>query len=404
MPKALFTFFIMLTAMLSSACSATGPLYTPSPTQLTAGPADDFTAYLAETRRYLENNLVPVEGFPREDQVEWNMPFRMVPPESCTDGPTRGILLVHGLSDSPFVFRDFARALAKDCVEVRTVLLQGHGTRPGDMINARADVWREQVRTHFDTLADGVDVPLIGGFSLGGALATEMALSDQQPRPAGLVAIAPAWQLNGLENYLWLASTANLFLDFVEEEPELNPVKYESLTINAAVQLSDVLDSLQHRFSEQAPSDLPLFLVATEADSVINLPYLLDSFHTRFGHPDNRMIVFRDQRRDWHYKPDPKITLLDSYRPDQNILEFSHQSLPASPDNLLYGVGNPLQRCLEPNQLSLEECRALPSGKLWYSAYSDEPQPVPTSRLTYNPEFDRVARELSDFIRTRDIP
>jgi hypothetical protein len=31
---------------------------------------------------------------------------------------------------------------------------------------------------------------------------------------------APAWQLNGLDNYLWLASTANLFLDFVEEEPD----------------------------------------------------------------------------------------------------------------------------------------------------------------------------------------
>jgi hypothetical protein len=91
---------------------------------------------------------------------------------------------------------------------------------------------------------------------------------------------ATAWQLNGLDNYLWLASTANLFLDFVEEEPELNP--------------------------------------------------------------DNRMIIFRDQRRDWPYQSEPKITLLDSYRPDQNILEFSHQSLPASPENMLYGPGHSL--------------------------------------------------------------
>jgi hypothetical protein len=127
MPKALSTFFIMLAAMLSSACSATGALYSPSPTQLAPGDAGDFAAYLATTRSYLEKNLVPVEGFPREDQIEWNMSFRVAPRESCTGGTTRGILLVHGLSDSPFVFRDFARALAKDCVEVRTVLLQGHG-------------------------------------------------------------------------------------------------------------------------------------------------------------------------------------------------------------------------------------------------------------------------------------
>jgi hypothetical protein len=215
-----------------------------------------------------------------------------------------------------------------------------------------------------------VDVALVGGFSLGGAL----------------------------------ASTANLFLNFVEKEPELNPVKYESLTVNAAVQLTDVLEGVQKRFSAQAPSDLPLFLVATEADSVINLPYLLDSFNTRFNHPDNRMIVFRDQRKQWTYPSNPRVSLLDSYWPDLNILEFSHQSLPASPENLLYGIGQPLQRCLEPNRMSVEECRALAPDELWFSAWSDDDQPVPTSRLTYNPEFERVADAMSEFIRTRDIP
>jgi pimeloyl-ACP methyl ester carboxylesterase len=271
------------------------------------------------------------------------------------------------------------------------------------MIRADADIWREQVRLHFNALADDVDIALIGGFSLGGSLATEIALADQQPQPAGLVAIAPAWKLNGLDNYLWLASTANLFLDFVEKEPELNPVKYESLTINAAVQLTDVLESLQTQFSAPEPSDVPLFLLATEADSVINLPYLIDSFNTRFSHQDNRMLVFRDQRRSWPYPPDKRINLFDSYRPDLNILELSHQSLPASPDNLLYGVGMPLQRCLEPNRMSLEECRALAPDELWFSAWSDQEQPVSTSRLTYNPEFDAVASALSDFIRARAV-
>lgn len=403
MPKALLTLLLVLIVSLSSACASTSPLYDSADTQLSANSAGDFSAYLNATRRHLQEHLIALPGFARDDQIEWNMPYRNSLPNKC-GAPTHGILLVHGLSDSPFVFRDFARALAKDCVEVRTVLLQGHGTRPGDMINAEADVWRQQVRNHFNALAADVDVALIGGFSLGGALATELALSDQHPRPSGLVAIAPAWELNGLDNYLWLASTANLFLDFVEEEPELNPVKYESLTVNAAVQLADVLDGVQNRFSAQAPSDLPLFLVATETDSVINLPYLLKSFTTRFSHPDNRMIIFRDQRKPWPYPPNPKISLLESYRPDLNILEFSHQSLPASPENLLYGIGQPLQRCLEPNGMSVEECRALAPDKLWFSAWSDDEQPVPTSRLTYNPEFERIADEMSEFIRTRDIP
>ncbi|MDI9243912.1 alpha/beta fold hydrolase [Marinobacter sp. CHS3-4] len=409
MHKALFTLCLISLACLLAACASNEPradqtLYEPADSQLTPVDASDFDAYLADTRRHLEANLVALPGFTREQQIEWNMPFKHTLPDTCTGQPSRGILMIHGLSDSPFVFRDFARVLAKDCVEVRTVLLQGHGTRPGDMIEAKAAVWRKQVRTHFYALADDVEVALIGGFSLGGALATELALSEEQPRPAGLVTLAPAWELSGLDNYLWLASTANLFLDFVEEEPELNPVKYESLTINAAVQLTDVLEGVDQRFSAEDPSDLPLFLVATEADSVIDLSYLMDSFLRRFDHPDNRMIVFRDQRREWPYKANPAIVLLDGYRPDLNILEFSHQSLPASPDNELYGIGRPLQRCLEPNQMSLAECRNLAPDKLWFSAYSDGGQPVPTSRLTYNPDFHRVARALSEFIRTRDIP
>ena len=408
MHRALFTFCFLAMACLFAACTSTHPrasqpLYESADSQLTPGNARDFDAYLAATRRHLDTNLVALPGFPRDQQIEWNMPFRNSLPDTCSNQPTQGILLVHGLSDSPFVFRDFARVLAKDCVEVRTVLLQGHGTRPGDMIEASADVWRQQVRNHFNALSQDVDVALIGGFSLGGALATELALSDRQPRPAGLVAIAPAWQLSGLDDYLWLASTANLFLDFVEEEPELNPVKYESLTLNAAVQLDNILDTLQHRFEKDTPSSIPLFLMATEADSVIDLPYLMASFQSQFDHPDNRMIVFRDQRRNWPFDPNSKVRLIDGYRPDLNILEFSHQSLPASPENELYGIGRPLQRCLEPNRMSPEECRALAPDELWFSAYSDGDQPVPTSRLTYNPEFDRVAKALSEFIRTRDI-
>jgi esterase/lipase len=393
MRNVLSPFLITAAVSLVSACAATPPLYESSSTQLGSGKVDSYSAYLDATRRHLEQNLVALPDYARRDQIEWNMPFRNSLPDGCKEHPTHGILLVHGLSDSPFVFRDFARALATDCVEVRTVLLQGHGTRPGDMITAEADVWREQIRHHFTALADDVDVALIGGFSLGGALATELALSDQQPRPDGLVR-----QLNGLDNFLWLAGTANLFFDFVEREPEFNPVKYESLTVNAAIQLADVLEGVERRFAVRTPSDLPLFLVASEADSVINLPYLLDTFNTRFPNPGNRMTVFRDQRLEWPYPQEPRLTLINGYRPDLNILEFSHQSLPAAPDNELYGVGKPLQRCLEPNQLSVEDCRALPGDQLWFSAYSDNDQPEFTSRLTYNPAFDRLTMALSEFI------
>ncbi len=42
----------------------------------------------------------------------------MAPADSCGPEIRTGIMLVHGLSDSPFVFRDLARYLAERCIEV----------------------------------------------------------------------------------------------------------------------------------------------------------------------------------------------------------------------------------------------------------------------------------------------
>lgn len=393
------TCLIVAVLLATAACASNPPLYRPGSSTLASEPVVDFSRYLATVQAHVETNLVPVEGFARAQQVQWNLPFRRLPAGACPAGDRTGLLLVHGLSDSPFVFRDLADYLADHCVEVRTLLLQGHGTRPGDLVTARAEVWQAQVREHFRALSRDVDRAFIGGFSLGGALATEYALSGESPQPAGLVAVAPAWQLNGLRDYLWLAPIADVFGDFVEKEPELNPVKYESFSFNAGTQIGKVISAAQRRIVGQDRIELPLFLAATEADSVINLEYLVAQFRQRFTHPGNTMMVFRDTRTPWpETAADPRIRSLNSYLPDANILEFSHQSLLIAPDNELYGLGGPLQRCLEPNNLSLEDCRQLPQTELWFSAWHDTERPVLTSRLTYNPSFDDLAQAIRGFL------
>nr|WP_297403506.1 alpha/beta fold hydrolase [uncultured Marinobacter sp.] len=393
------TLLMILALSTTTACATTPELYRPGPEILRAKPVTDFGNYLESVEAYVDANLVAVEGFEREQQVRWNLPYRLAPADSCGPESRTGILLVHGLSDSPFVFRDLARYLAERCIEVRTLLLQGHGTRPGDMISARAAVWRQQVRHQFAALSEEVDRAFIGGFSLGGALATEYAIADLGPRPEGLVAIAPAWELNGLSDFLWLAPVADVFGDFVEKEPELNPVKYESFTFNAGSQIGDVISAIQSRMTRHETLDIPLFLAATEADSVINLDYLVSQFRNRFTNPKNRMMIFRDTRATWNENlADDRISFLNSYLPQATILEFSHQSLLIAPDNELYGLNAPLQRCLEPNNLSLEACRQLPEDELWFSAWHDTDRPVFTSRLTYNPWFGELARAIWEFI------
>ncbi|BES73753.1 alpha/beta fold hydrolase [Marinobacter nanhaiticus D15-8W] len=392
---------IILAGLWLSGCAASSSRYEPAPQQLQAQPVGDFDEYARQVRNHLEQYRVAIDGFPLEDQVAWNMPYEIPPATTCNaDSESVGILLVHGLSDSPYMFRDLANTLAARCVRVRTLLLQGHGTRPGDLVDAEADVWRAQVDAHFAALRETVDHAFIGGFSLGGALATERALDPDQPAPAGLLAVAPAWELNGLRDYLWLAPYAAWFRDFVEEEPELNPVKYESLAINAAAQVADVRAGVQAILSAREQIDLPLMLVATEADSVINLPFLAQQFKFRFEHPASRMLVFRDTRETLpELLNDPRIRSLNSYLPEARVLELSHMSLNIAPDNPLYGINGPLNRCLEPNGLTLQDCEALAEDDLWFGAWHPGALEVPTSRLTYNPYFDVVADTLTQFMQ-----
>ena len=117
--------FILLALGTLAACATSTQLYTPGPSTLGAEPVSDFDRYVESAKAYVDTNLVPVEGFKREQQVLWNLPYRLSPAADCNSGDHTGLLLVHGLSDSPFVFRDLARYLADQCIEVRTLLLQG---------------------------------------------------------------------------------------------------------------------------------------------------------------------------------------------------------------------------------------------------------------------------------------
>ena len=82
-----------------------------------------FAQYAADAKAWIGANrsfvLDTDEG--RKMELEANLPKEYRPEHS--DG--RGILLVHGLGDSPWSFSDIAQSLAANGILVRTVLLPG---------------------------------------------------------------------------------------------------------------------------------------------------------------------------------------------------------------------------------------------------------------------------------------
>ena len=77
--------------------------------------------------------------------VDGNAPFELKPPAGCPSGHgkpyRRGILLTHGLTDSPYSMRALGSFFQKNCFRVMAILLPGHGTQPGDLLDIHWQEW-----------------------------------------------------------------------------------------------------------------------------------------------------------------------------------------------------------------------------------------------------------------------
>ena len=78
-----------------------------------------------------------------EKIVDGNAPFELKPSGGYHAGREkpyrRGVLLTHGLTDSPYFMRHLAAFFQENGFSVMAVLLPGHGTRPGDLLDTN---WR----------------------------------------------------------------------------------------------------------------------------------------------------------------------------------------------------------------------------------------------------------------------
>jgi carboxylesterase len=107
------------------------------------------------------------------------------------DGSGTGVLLCHGFTGTPQGLREWGQHLAGLGYTVRIPRLPGHGTTWQEMNRTRWQDWYAAVDTAFRGLHEQCDHVVVGGLSMGGALALQLAL-DHGPRVSGLVLVNPA--------------------------------------------------------------------------------------------------------------------------------------------------------------------------------------------------------------------
>lgn len=353
-----------------------------------------FEEYIVQARQMIaENRHFLTQDF--QSEVQANSPVEIRPEQ--TGSPSKGVLLVHGLGDSPYSFVDVAPALAEQGYLVRTILLPGHGTRPGDMLKVKHKDWIALVDKQIELLKQEVDDVYLGGFSTGGNLVYLQAAKDQDIK--GLMLFSPGFKSNNPKvSLLPIASFFRKWGIVGNPELETNFTRYRAMPINGFAQFYHTSRKTQKSLNKKT-FDRPVFMVLTEHDSVLETVDIKAMFQEQFTHPDSRLIWFGSTPD----KQEGRIRYVDSYMPDYRITNMSHMGILYSPDNPYYGIDGSERVCNNHRGLRAEEdqahCRA---GKpVWFSAYrglieEEEDRQKVHSRLTFNPVFNTMMNDLSN--------
>jgi esterase/lipase len=336
-----------------------------------------FEAYRQETEAFVQANRTFVSQ-DREYELANNSPREWRPEGQ----PTKGILFVHGLGDSPWSFTDLGPALAAKGFLVRAILLPGCGTNPAEMIDVRVEDWRRAVAEQADILGREVDELYLGGFSNGSNLALEYAYAH--PRVKGLILFSPAVK-SGV-GLAFLAPLTSVFKDWILKpdpgEPDKDSWRYAVVPTNAFAQYHYASRTARKLLSDK-PFDRPVAMVLVENDSVVDIPYMVRLFEERFTNPTSRLIYYG--------QPIAGLSNRVLFRPDKlpeyRISSFSHMGVMFAPNNPAYGFNTKSPLC-QNGQSDEATARCLAGDEVWYSAWGlREPNKI-HARLTFNPYFD----------------
>ncbi len=393
-----------------------------------------------------------VEGSPSDPgrlAVNWNR-TRVVVPE----GHRGAVLLLHGLSDSPYSLRSVGELYRRRGFAVIWLRLPGHGTVPSALTRVRWEDWVAATELGMVKAAElaGNGPFHVAGYSNGGLLAlfaTLERLQDGQRRiPDHLVLLSPSIGIPGIARFArwiqlidWLPPFRKA--QWQEVHQEIDPHKYSSFPFNASYQcwkgtrevhrlllrlqrngglgrmppvlaFQSVTDStvvaaaVKTRLFDLLPEDgseLVLFDVNRKR-SLIRF-FSRDIVSLSQWHLDNPSLAYRVdlvtnrspetvEVVEKVYGPSgatlPPVETALSWPP--HVYSLSHVAVPFPPDDPIYGDGTGPGADLK-----------LPLGSLELKGESGQLQ-IPQSilyRLRHNPFFDIVQRKLESILRVEDL-
>jgi alpha-beta hydrolase superfamily lysophospholipase len=284
-------------------------------------------AVMASVRAEVTQKLAPDERVPINRYFEaspiyplhfahnWNRSYVMEP-----DGkPVGVVVLLHGLTDSPYSLRHIARRYRDHGFLAIGLRLPGHGTVPAALTDVRWEDWMAATRLAVREARRRVPAPAplhLVGFSNGGALAMKYALDaledPQLARADRILLLTPMIGITRFARFAGFASVPAILPPLAKAAwlsivPEFNPFKYNSFPVNGARQSYRLTDALQKQIQRLARSSRlsslpPVMTFQSVIDFTVSTPAILTALYAHL--PDNGSeIVLFDVNRTLKFTP-----------------------------------------------------------------------------------------------------
>ena len=251
--------------------------------------------------RYFDGSPI----YPGNFVQDWNRSYVLEP-----DGPPVGaVVLLHGLTDSPYSLRHVARRYRELGYVAIAIRLPAHGTVPAALTDVEWEDWMAATRLAVREARRrvGPTLPLhIVGFSNGGALAVKYALDTLDDsgltKPERVVLISPMIGVTSFARFAGLAALPAMLPAFAKAAwlgilPEFNPFKYNSFPVNGARQSHRLTAALQDRVARAARDGSlerlpPMLTFQSVVDFTVSTRAVISSLYAHLPANGSELVLF----------------------------------------------------------------------------------------------------------------
>ena len=398
-----------------------------------------FPDYIGVAQRTISQYRWQIPGETKQERasrVNLVAPTEWPLKPGCPVDKMEGILLIHGLNDSPYLMRDlgdYLDSVGAGCYLVRSILLPGHATVPGDLDVVDYHDWLDAGRYGVESFLGKVKSVSVVGFSTGGAVGLYWAFNPESTPLAvplkSLILLSPSIQpktfitkVPFLPYFLDKLSKSTGIIKWTEKHQDLDFAKYESFSLNGGYQIASLDGSLR-----SIPGNLaiPVFMALSREDNTIDARDSIEFFLSKTN-SDSRMFLVATNNKDSYVRraaSDKRVMVRPGKIDSENILAFAHASFTSAPNNPHYGKDGDYANCLvyengkNPENPKYCDCitsemkavgchspekLSSPESKLVYGEVGDEKaiKEYVLRRLTFNPYFDEMAQQISIFLKS----